>query len=293
MNRRSSSLRPCLLLSALLCTSLLACQGEDPPSGADLGQPATPTQKALSVSFAAKFGSAALDCATSYEKVGAGKEHVHPGDVRMYVHNLRLVTQSGVELPVSLTKDGVWHSESVALLDFTTNTDDCTSDKATNTTVKGTYLDSGAAISGLRFTLGVPFAENHKDVASAAAPMNQSTMFWSWNSGYKFLLIEGMNHINKAHLFHLGSTGCMKDANNQVTGCSAANRVEVNLSGDVRQSGKAVVLDLTQLFGTTNLDNEVACHSSSAQPDCAPLFARLGLSLMGEATTPTQVFRIE
>ena len=40
-----------------------------------------------------------------------------------------------------------------------------------------------------------------------------------------------------------------------------------------------VVLDLAELLSTSNLDNEVACHSSSAQPDCGPLFAKLGLSL--------------
>ena len=276
-----------ILTTSLLCLAVAAC-GNDSPSGADLGSGV----RELILNFRAQFGDEALDCANSYENIGIGKEHIHVGDYRMYVHDLRLVTAAGVERPLRLVPDGAWQSAEVALLDFTTNTDECTGDAAVHTALKVRYDDDGAALKGLRFRVGVPFAQNHQDAARAAAPLNRSELFWSWNSGYKFLMLEGKNHVDTEYLFHLGSTGCMKDANNTVTSCSAPNRLAVDLpTFDPQRS--AVIFDVKALLTGVNLDNAVSCHSSSAEADCKLLFSNLGLPLGGVDPKPTAVFRAE
>lgn len=274
--------------AVLLCA---ACSSEPgPASTPDLATPLK--EEAVTLQFKAQVGAKALDCADSYAGVGTGKEHVHPGDLRLYVTDVRLVDAAGTERKLALTPDGTWQSAEVALLDLTDNSGECTGTAETNAAVKGTVRGDGSAWKGLRFTLGVPFAQNHQDVTKAAAPLNLSAMFWSWNGGYKFLLLEGKNHADKPFLFHLGSTGCMKDANNQITGCSAPNRPQIDLAGFDPKS-QAVVVDVAQLLAKLNLDNEVACHSSGAQPDCGPLFERMGLPLNGSTPPASPVFRVE
>lgn len=277
-------------LAPLLLPLLTACSGTPAADAPDLA--AAATTRPITIDFQAKVGAATLDCDGEYDGVGTGKEHIHPGDLRLYVHNARLVTASGAELPVALTADGTWQSSTLALLDFTSNVGECSGSAETNTTLKGTYTDRGEAITGLRFTVGVPFAENHQDVTKAKAPLNDSVLYWSWNSGYKFLLLEGKNHLDKTFTLHLGSTGCMKDGNNTVTSCSAPNRVEVSLTGWAA-TGKKVVVDLKEALGAMNLDNEVACHSSPAQGDCAQLFKNLGLPIGDTPAGTSKVFRVE
>jgi uncharacterized repeat protein (TIGR04052 family) len=269
---------------------LAACTGTPPADAPDLASAGTP--RAITVDFQARVGAEALACAGSYEGVGTGKEHVHPGDLRMYVHDVRLVTGAGAELPVSLAPDGDWQSGTVALLDFTGNDGECTGDAATNTTLEGSYQDTGAAITGLRFTVGVPFAENHQDATVAKAPLNVSSLFWSWNGGYKFAVVEGKAHNGKAFVLHLGSTGCIKDGSNTVTGCSAPNRVAVDLPG-YALAGKKVVVDLKEILAGVDLDKGVACHSAPAQPGCPPLFTALGLPAGDMRPAGSRVFRIE
>lgn len=279
----------CMVPALLSC---LACSNMDTPPLENPPNPPVATIQPVAIRFMAKVGAAPLDCASEYNGVGTGTMHIHAGDLRFYVHNLRLITPAGAERPVTLTPDQTWQSADVALLDFTDKSSECTGSPATNTVVKGTVLTDGTAFSALRFTLGVPFELNHKDVTQAAAPLNLSEMFWSWNGGYKFLLLEGHNHDDQDLIFHLGSTGCMKNANNEITGCANPNRLEVSLTG-FDPATKSVVFDLGEVLADENLDVEASCHSSGAEPNCAPFFGRMGLPLGTTAATPTKAFRVE
>lgn len=281
------------LTSAVLFCAACSNMDTDGSANPPPGPPGPPpiTSQPVSIRFKAKVGTADLDCTSEYH-LGKGTMHLHAGDLRFYVHNLRLVTPAGVERPVALTPDQTWQSADVALLDFTDKSSECTGTPEINTIVKGTVDTDGTPFSGLRFTLGVPFAKNHQDVAQAAAPLNHSEMFWSWNGGYKFLLLEGHNHDDKDWIFHLGSTGCMKDANNQVTACNQPNRLEVSLPG-FDPAAKTVVFDMGEALADENLDLEASCHSSAAEPDCAPFFGRIGLPLGTSMAMPTKVFRVE
>jgi hypothetical protein len=61
---------------------------------------------------------------------------------------------------------------------------------------------------GVKFCVGVPFEENHKDAAQQSPPLGpNSDMFWGWNPGYIFHRIEGKADSALAtvdFLYHIG-----------------------------------------------------------------------------------------
>jgi hypothetical protein len=59
--------------------------------------------------------------------------------------------------------------------------------------------------SDLRFAVGVPRELNHQDPSSAPPPLDlgNQDMFWEWNSGYIFFLLDGKIKARSEHLLHL------------------------------------------------------------------------------------------
>ena len=136
----------------------------------------------FALTFAAKVGSEAFSCGSTYTGLGADDSTVHPVDFRFYVHDIRLLDDSGAEVPVALTQDGLWQHEGVALLDFENRTGSCSNGTVQlNDVVVGTVPFGSYA--GVAFKLGVPFELNHTDIATAPSPLNLSSMFWGWNPG--------------------------------------------------------------------------------------------------------------
>ncbi len=130
------------------------------------------------------------------------------------------------------------------------------------------------------------------------APLNLSSMFWTWLDGYKFVKIDGKTtgQPNGA-LMHLGSTGCVESSPNVVTSCATPNRRVVTLMG-FDPTSSVVVADLATLFAGSNLDANAGgppgCMSGPTDSDCAPIFAALGLAFGGGAQPATQsFFRVE
>ena len=236
----------------------------------------------LSIAFKPMVGSQPFACGQVYTGVGTTATTYEPKDFRLYVHNVRLLSD-GAEVPVTLTDDGAWQQDGLALLDFEDKTGLCsngteaTHDRLVGTVPDGHYL-------GLRFTVGVPFEKNHQDVSTATAPLSVSTLFWSWEGGYKFLRMDGRTPgLPNGHSFHLGSTGCQTVGPNQVTSCQQANRFEVDLADFDPTQPQRVVLDVAALFSGSNMDANQAqtppgCMSAPDDSDCAPLFQRLGLA---------------
>lgn len=62
---------------------------------------------------------------------------------------------------------------------------------------KGAYTD-------VRFNIGVPREANHGDPSRAKYPLDlgQTDLFWEWNSGYIFFLMDGNTPENADKLFH-------------------------------------------------------------------------------------------
>ena len=251
--------------------------------------PEAPSTDAVSLSFKAVVGDKAFACGQSYS--GVGGQTLLPADFRLYVHDLVLLTTSGQQVPVTLDADGKWQSGGVALLDFEDRTGDCAGTTEVNTRVQGTVAGGAQTYSGLRFTVGVPFAQNHQDQAAAPSPLNLTGMFWSWQSGYKFVRIEGKTASGSAYLLHLGSTGCAKDGSGQVTSCTSPNRATVTLSG-FDPARNTIAVDLAALLAGSDLSASAECHSQSDKAACAPYFKALGRPFMEKPATQS-AFRVE
>jgi uncharacterized repeat protein (TIGR04052 family) len=263
------------VLPLALATLLAAC-GDEP------AQEAPP----LTITFKPMVGSQPFACGQTYTGLGTTGTTYEPKDFRLYVHNVRLLAHGVEEVPVTLTDDGAWQQGGVALLDFENKQGLCSNGtEAMNARLVGTV--PGNHYVGLRFTVGVPFEKNHQDASTAAAPLGVSTLFWGWEGGYKFIRLDGRTAgLPNGHNLHLGSTGCQTSGPNQVTSCQYGNRFEVEIADFDPTKSQGVVLDVAALLAGSNLDVNQAqthpgCMSTPDDPDCAPIFQRLGLAFGG------------
>lgn len=257
---------------------------------------------AVELRFAGKVGSEAFSCTGSYAGLGSTQRTWRPLDFRFYVHDVKLLRGDGSEVSVTLTDDGRWQDGHVALLDFEDRTGLCNNGTTeTNGVVRGT-LPAGAAgpWAGVRFTLGVPFAQNHQNSATAASPLNLSTLWWNWQGGYKFLRLDGRvddamgTMLMPSFNIHLGSTGCDGSAMGNVTNCTEPNRPTITLMG-FDPTSNTVVADLSRLVADSDLGTSSmapGCMSGLTDPECAPLFRNLGITVGSTAGAQT-FFRVE
>ena len=306
-------LRPVFRLFVCGLAALLAL----PACDRDHDEDAQGHEEPIEIRFAAKVGSEDFACTKAFTGVGGGAGvTLEPLDFRVYVHDLRLVDASGGEWPVTLAADGLWQTDVVALLDFEDKGGTCANGTApTNSVVKGTY-DVGddeamvrpGVFTGLRFKVGVPFAANHGDAATALSPLNLSGLFWSWQGGYKFMRIdmqfaaavsgEDPSARGSGLQLHLGSTGCSLDVPTQRVGaCSAPNRPEIALAG-FDPNTDTVVIDYAAIVAGVDLSRDMGgapgCMSGQDDPECAAIFDHLGLDLATGATKVGQsAFRLE
>jgi len=97
------------------------------------------------------------------------------------------------------------------------NYDDEVSDR--NNGVSVNYNDDDSLIAAienpntktpitLSFNVGVPFAVNHQNPLLQESPLNDSSMFWVWRNGYKFIRWDMQSESGDSWSFHLGSVGC-------------------------------------------------------------------------------------
>jgi uncharacterized repeat protein (TIGR04052 family) len=240
------------------------------------------------IQFEARAGDAPLACGQSYAGVGSPPASISLQDLRLFVHDVELITASGARVPVELDTRAPFQALGTSLLDFEDATGDCLSgDSSTNTQVTGSAPPG--EYTGLAFVVGVPESVNHVDPALAPAPLGAGGMSWGWLAGYKFLRAEIGGDAGSAAL-HLGSAGCSGDASQGSIACSRSNRPEVVLA-EFAPATDRVILDVAALFADADLSAPAACHSAGAS--CAAPFARLGLDLTTGASTGTQsVFRV-
>lgn len=205
-------------------------------------------------------------------------------DARIFLSNVEMQEADGHWTAVDLTPSA-WQSEGVVLLDFEDGAAGC-SDSGTpemNGSITGS-LPVGS-YAGLRFDVGVPFALNHANNATAPAPLNTPGTFWTWQGGYKFVRVDFLVDGDPGSRWnvHLGSTGCVSDApvNAPSEACGNPNRATLQLAGHTPTQGLS--LDLQALVAGADVTDNTpetppGCMSSPLEPaDCSPVFDSLGM----------------
>lgn len=263
---------PALLLLAL--SPLAACSDDPDPTG---GEPALAP---FSLAFEAILGGSPFACGVDVPGVGAQGTTVTTTDLRLYVHDLTLLGADGAEAPMRLDDVAPHQGQQVALLDFAAPGPGCpNAAPGTRTVVEGQAL-AGFAATGVRFTLGVPFALNHQDASVASPPLAGTSMFWNWQGGYKFVRFDLQTAEGTPWFLHLGSTGCT-GPQTAIEGCARENRPVI----EVRDwtPGTPLRIDLDALLAASDLsfntpETAPGCMSSPMDPDCDGIFAALGLT---------------
>ncbi|MDG1816898.1 MAG: metallo-mystery pair system four-Cys motif protein [Glaciecola sp.] len=219
---------------------------------------------ATTLNFFPVFGTQNIDCDKAVDI---------KGDVWFFSQLQFFV--SNVELQ---NKQGQWHkstltitpeqTEQIALLGST-----CQKSEPENWQLKFDEFIELADYQAIRFSLGVPFEQNHLNPLTQPSPLNVSSMFWVWQTGHKFARIE-MKSESDDWLFHLGSTGCrsasvMRAPNNT---CLYPNlfTMEVALG-----SSNKIVFDLEILLEKLDLSMEASCQSEQDNKVCQKLFSYL------------------
>jgi uncharacterized repeat protein (TIGR04052 family) len=216
---------------------------------------------------------------------------VRLSDLRLFIHDVRLVARSGETVGVTLRDVPPWQGDQVALLDFEDGTGACRNGTAgTNTVVQGDAPDGDYA--GLAFRIGIPESLNHANPLQAAPPLDHTAMHWHWLTGYKFLR-AGFAGDSDHFWIHLGSTRCGGTAS-EPQGCRNANQPHVTLP-DFVPGRSLVVLDLRALATAGRLgDGESTnCSSGPTEASCEQPFNALGLDFAsGEPTGTPGLFRV-
>jgi len=250
----------------------------------------------VTLDFRAQVGDLPFACGQSYQDVGLSHSHWVPADLRFYIHGIRMLKADHSEQPVRLVQD-IWQNDDTVLLDFENKNPPCNDGTPqTNTSVRG-FVPAGE-YTGVRFILGVPFDKNHQDSSSAPSPLNLTSLFWSWQGGYKFLRIDSFIVLEDDFAefrVHLGSTGCRYGRPLEVAGCKWANRGDVVLT-EFDPNADVIVADLAALLADSDLTSNVpntapGCMSDREDTDCEPVVRNLGIDFDDGFSSPaTQKF---
>jgi len=264
-----------ILLAGTLSTLLAGCSSDDDDS---------PTERQATVQFAGQINGQDFVCGRTYSGIGVGQPGTYQvNDWRFYVHDVALVKADGSRQLIDLNQDGTWQYQNVALLDLRK---DCGSGALpTNAVVKGAVPNEN--YTGLCFKVGVPYALNHLNDATAPSPLNASGMLWNWLGGRKFIRIDGFgapgSDPSVAFVIHLGSTGCPGSSSSAppTAACNYPNVAEFCLDNfNVDQD--RVVMDVGKALAGSNVayntpNTSSGCMSGNADPECIPILPRLNL----------------
>jgi uncharacterized repeat protein (TIGR04052 family) len=134
----------------------------------------------------------------------------------------------------------------------------------------------------LSFNVGIPFPINHQNPLIQASPLNDSSMFWAWRNGYKFIRWDMQNDTGDSWSFHLGSVGCESAAMVRAPQkpCAQPNfiAVEMSLSSDsielvdvpqkVGAAGPSVAMKQVQINISIHLDEIISNIKPTRKSSC-------------------------
>ena len=275
----------------LRASGLCAALGLNACGGGDEG--AAPV--ATSLSFEVQVNHQPFVCGGTYSNVGVLGSDFTISDARFYVSNIEMLESTGKAHPLVLDED-TYQSKAIALID---PEDGCGPDGTTGTHTIVTGTAPALPFTAVRFTLGVPKEQNFIDLASAQAPLDVTGMFWTWQSGYKFLKVDGSSPAAEGGInpffIHLGSGDCpgTNPSSPPTADCAFPNRATYDLANFSPAQTK-VVADLGRLLELSDVSTNTAgtppgCMSSPNDPECETLLPRLGI----DAPDAQQFFRVE
>lgn len=274
---------PSRFLLALLPLFALAC---------DDGTEPMEQEHPTTLTFDATVAGAAVSCDADYT-LGSTGVSAKLADARLFVSGIELrQAESGDWVPLAVD-DSDWQHEDVALIDFEDGTGACADSGTSETNVTVTGTRPHGAVDGVRFQVGIPFALNHLDSATAPAPLNAPGMFWAWQGGYKFVRVDFapvQGDVPRWNV-HVGSTGCESSAPTEPpkSECAKPNLATIELDLDVDTD--VIGIDLAALVDAADIESNVAksppgCMSSPTEAaDCGEVFASLGLDFASGSCT--------
>jgi uncharacterized repeat protein (TIGR04052 family) len=259
----------------------------------------------VAIGFKALNGSERVTCSGPIDDLGNTARDANLVDLRFYVSGVQLLRKGGGAVTVQLRKGSRWSysrgASRVTLIDLENGTGACAEEGTigTNGWVRGS-VPKGNYV-GVRYSLSVPQALNHTDLTGTPAPLNLTSMAWSWQAGRKFMKVElsesedgGSNW--GTYLLHVGSTGCTGDpAAGEVTDCALPNRNRITLSS-FNSTKQLIALDLRRLFAGVDIGDVSGmmpgCMSGAMSAACGPLFQALGMEHTTTNTTMQTAFRV-
>ena len=184
--------------------------------------------------------------------------------LRFYLSDLAMIDALGRPVPVRLDTNE-WQDDSTALVAL--------GGAKENPVVSGKVANG--RYEAIEFLLGVPFERNHGNPLAAAPPLNVPSMFWTWQSGFKFVRLDVGNDWS----FHLGSTGCVSASAVRPPGepCREPNAARIRLASDAPAIG-TISVDLDALLAHIDTAVEDNCMAAYAETEaCRDLLAKLGM----------------
>jgi uncharacterized repeat protein (TIGR04052 family) len=231
------------------------------------------------VSFLPMYNNIPLSCENNFQASDSKNRNVGSlqnwqyQQLQFFIHGVEVNTKENGWQPWGMTTNPS-QASNVALVGEV-----CNGKKAeSNWQLELLPLDSSVDITDIRFNLGVPFELNHLNPLTQPSPINDSSMFWGWRGGHKFMRIE-LSSQDDDWLFHLGSTGCKASSpvRSPKSECLHPNRVKVSLPFTERTS--VIKFDLAVLLRGIALTRQNSCQSALDEDSCKVLFKNLGMAV--------------
>ncbi|AXR68454.1 MbnP family copper-binding protein [Leptospira mayottensis] len=289
-----------------MCSILIHCPWDKKKDDSDLTNIAAliALAGAPGIQFSAYAGTQKLECGQTLRGHARSSENLPNAhiaesttfqlhDFRLFVHGVTLIQNSGEEIPLSLNQDGKFQSGDIALLDFENKTGKCNGTSETNHFVSAFVAPN--TYKGIKFIVGLPENKNHLDADNQLPPLNNSGMYWSWTSGYKFLKLDFETAETLESSIHIGSANCVGTGSSST--CARANRIPVTLTpdGGFDPSTQEIKINIQALLQGIDLQansNAAMCMSGivgATSIGCPIIFANIGLDL--NAGTPISPVR--
>lgn len=174
-------------------------------------------------------------------------------------------------------KPNEWQTQSTALLRFDSL---CSAPDLSNTSVQ---LDVSEKLmklaTNLRFTMGLPFEQNHAALQTQPSPLNNTDMYMNRQKGHMFMRLDltQVGNPSKNWFYHLGNAGCESESTDLAPekSCAFTNRVEVILPMNQLDEELELDVSVSNIVSQVNFQGENCQFGSPENQPCKKLLRNL------------------